>query len=863
MAAAAVVEFPLAEPEDCVVCADRLREGLANHRGVVAVEPVPGRDAVRVSYDPDLCSLDCLDEAAQELRLDLKGTYAHQVCRVEGMDCADCAQTIERAVSRMNGVTNVAVSFPAATMRVEFQPGVVELDRIASKVDRLGYRVERPGVEHVRGRLSGRLTRERTTQVAAALLVVALVVDFVTGLPANPLYSAAIVIGGLPLARSGVAALLATRRPNINLLMTIAAVGAAAIDAWLEAALVVVLFSVGEMLEGRAVNRARRELASLVSLTPEMARVRRRQGTGAFALVEETEIPVEDVAMGDLVVIRPGERIPVDGVVREGSSAVDQAPITGESTPIDKVADDPVFAGTLNGQGLLVIETTTAPGDTTLARIGKLVAEAQGRKSPSERWVDSFARWYTPAVVGAAVLVAAVPPLFGVAFSTSFYNALALLILACPCALVISTPVAIVSALGRASAAGVLVKGGAHLEQAATITSVAFDKTGTLTEGRPQVAAVEAFDGDEAALLAAAASLESGSEHPLARAIVLLARERGLPIRPVVDFEALTGLGARGRVGGVLVMIGDPRLFDNLSRDVTDSLQGLRALGQTAVIVSTNGRPAGVIGIADTLREEAAEAVAELRKLGIAPIVLLTGDNGMTASAVAQRVGIDQVRSSLLPQDKAREISLLGAGLAMVGDGVNDAPALAAADLGIAMGSAGSDTAIEVADIAIMGDDPRKVAGLIGLARWTKAVVRQNIAFSLGTKLVAGGVLAAGFLPLWGAVVADVGASLIVVGNGLRLIRGRPSGASRGLPLLQPKARLDSPSSTGPPATSSGEDACCAPADGRLLAHPSVLCPAAPSPAALTEPHPAHEGCDHDDDRALGRDTVETAVPKD
>ena len=623
------------------------------------------------------------------------------------------------------------------------------------------------------------------------------------------MYATAAVIGGLPLARSGVAAFLATRRPDINLLMTIAVIGAAAIDAWLEAALVVVLFSVGEMLEGRAVSRARRELTSLVSLTPEVARVRRRQGTGAFALVEEIEIAVEDVGVGDLVVIRPGERIPVDGVVREGSSAVDQAPITGESTPIDKVVDDGVFAGTLNVQGLLLIETTTAPGDTTLDRIAKLVAEAQGRKSPSERWVDSFARWYTPAVIVAAVLVAAVPPFFGVAFATSFYDALALLILACPCALVISTPVAIVSALGRASAAGVLVKGGAHLEQAATITSVAFDKTGTLTEGRPQVAAVEAFQGDEDALLADAASLESGSEHPLARAIVLAARERGLPIRPVVDFEALTGLGARGRVGGEVVTIGDPRLFENLPDEVADTLQRLRALGQTAVIVEKNGVPRGVIGIADTLRAEAAEAVAELRRLGIAPIVLLTGDNGLTAAAVAQRVGIDEVRSSLLPQDKAAEIAALGAGLAMVGDGVNDAPALAAADLGIAMGSAGSDTAIEVADVAIMGDDPRKVAGLIGLARWTKSIVRQNIAFSLGTKLVAGGILAAGALPLWGAVVADVGASLIVVGNGLRLIRGRPAGAGRALPLLQPKARLELPPTTVSSGDGSTRDACC------------------------------------------------------
>ena len=788
MAPAALVELPLLEPDDCAACAERLRAGLANHRGVVEVEPVAEGDAVRVRYDPDLCSLDCLDEAARELRLDLESAYAHRICRVEGMDCADCAQTIERAVSRLGGVTNVAVSFPTQTMRVEYEPAAVGLDRIAALVGRLGYRVEGTGTVSGR-RLLAWPARERTTLLAAALLAVALVVDLATDLTAIPLYAGAIVVGGLPLARSGLTALIATRRPGINLLMTIAAVGATAIGAWLEAALVVVLFSIGELLEGRAVDRARRELASLVSLTPETARVRRRQGSGPFALVEEVEVSVAEVAIGDLVVVRPGERIPVDGVLREGASAVDQAPITGESTPVDKIVGDDVFAGSLNGQGLLLVEATTAPGDTTLDRIGKLVAEAQARKSPSERWVDSFARWYTPAVVGVAVLVAAVPPLFGVSFSTSFYSALALLILACPCALVISTPVAIVSALGRASAAGVLVKGGAHLEQAATIQAVAFDKTGTLTEGRPEIAAIEPFDCEADDLLLLAASLEQGSEHPLARAIVRAGAARNLVLLPVEDFEALTGLGARGRVDGTIVVIGDPRLVEgDLPAAVTDGLARLRALGQTAVVVVRDGRPAGLIGIADTLREEAVEAVSELRRLGIAPIVLLTGDNGTTAAAVAARVGIDEIRASLLPQDKSAAIATLGPGLAMVGDGVNDAPALAAASLGVAMGSAGSDTAIEVADVAIMGDDPRKVAGLIGLARWTKGIVRQNIAFSLGTKLAAAAILAAGALPLWGAVVADVGASLIVVGNGLRLIRGRPAGSLRGKPLLTPAA---------------------------------------------------------------------------
>ena len=790
MAPPALVELTMRDPGDCLACADRLREGLSHHRGIVGVESIEGRDAIMVSYDPDLCSLDCLDQAAEELRIDLEGAYQHRVCRLEGMDCADCAQTIERAVTRMSGVTNVAVSFPASTMRVEYQPAVVGFERIAGQVGRLGYRVEGAEEKGSRRLLATWANRERTTILAAALLGLALLVDFATALTAVPLYAAAALVGGLPLARSGVAALLATRRPDINLLMTIAVIGASVIGAWLEAALVVVLFAIGEVLESRAVDRARRELASLVSLAPETARVRRRQGSGPLALVQEIEIDVADVVVGDAVVIRPGERVPVDGVVREGVSAVDQAPITGESTPVDKAVGDAVFAGTLNAQGLLVAEATTAPGDTTLARIGKLVTEAQARKSPSERWVDAFARWYTPAVVGAAVLVAAVPTLLGVAFLTSFYAALALLILACPCALVISTPVAIVSALGRASAAGVLVKGSVHLEQAASIRAVAFDKTGTITEGRPRVAAIEAVEGSEEDLLGVAATLESGSEHPLARAIVQEARDRGVALGAVEGFEALTGLGARGRINGRTVAIGDPRLFETLPDAVLDAVDALRARAQTAVVVAVDDTVLGAIGIADTLRGEASEAVSDLRRLGVGSVVLLTGDNARTAAAMAAAAGIDDVRASLLPQDKAAAIAELGDGVAMVGDGVNDAPALAASSIGFAMGSAGSDTAIEVADVAIMGDDPRKVAGLIGLARWTKSVVRQNIAFSLGTKLIAAGILAAGALPLWGAVVADVGASLVVVANGLRLIRGRPAGSLRSAPLLQPVAKF-------------------------------------------------------------------------
>ena len=793
MAAVNTVELPIGIDEDCTACSDRLREGLLRHRGIAAITPAEGRQALRVDYDPDLCSLGCLGEAAAELRIDVGAGFEHEVLRVAGMDCYDCAQTIERAVTRMPGVSYVSVNFPAARMRVEYRPETVALERVADRVQRLGYRVSTP--EDAGGAAPATppwwRRRDALTAVAAVLTLLALALDLAAGLDgaAIGLYGAAIVLGGWPIARSGVAALVATRRPDINLLMAIAVVGAAAIDAWLEGALVVVLFAVGEALEGRAVERARRELAGLVSLAPEFARVRRPHADAdADGDYEEVEVAIAELRVGDLAVVRPGERIPADGIATEGASAVDQAPITGESTPVDKAPGDPLFAGTLNGQGLLVVEVGAAPGDSTLDKIARLVAEAQARKSPSERWVDRFALVYTPLVILAAVLVAIVPPVaFGAEFADAFYSALALLILACPCALVISTPVSIVSALARASAAGVLVKGGAHLEQAAAIEAVAFDKTGTLTAGRPRLVDVEAFDGDADGLLVLAASLEQGSEHPLAKAIVGAARDRGLRLSTTADFEALTGLGARGTVDGARVMVGNARLFS--AEDVLDERSGellarLRDAGRTAVLVTRDDVAVGALALADTPRPEAAEAVAQLHRLGIRRTVMLTGDNQATAAAVAAELGIDEVRAELLPGDKAAVIGELGPGIAMVGDGVNDAPALAAADLGLAMGSAGSDTAIEVADVALMGDDPRKVAGLIGLARWTKAIVRQNIAFSLGTKLIAVVVLAAGALPLWAAVATDVGASLIVVANGLRLLRRAPSGRLRSAPLL-------------------------------------------------------------------------------
>jgi Cd2+/Zn2+-exporting ATPase len=861
-----------AAPGGCGDCAQRLRGALGEHDGVRGVTAAGGR--LLVELDDDRCSRDCLLRAWERARGEIDDHYAHTVMTVDGMDCASCARTVTAAIGRLPSVSGVEVSFTTGRMLVEHEPASLDRGAVEKRVAQLGYRVRGEDAPVATGggpgtaaaaadptaagaaaaggplaRLAVSLRALRAadllTLVSFALLLVAVVLDLATSFPAAWLYGAAVAVGIGPIARSGIVALVTTRRPEIKFLMTIAAIGAVAIGAWMEAALVVVLFAVGEWLEGRAVARARRELESLVTLAPQTARLRDASADGG-----EREVAVSALALGDLVVVRPGERLPADGTVAEGRSAVDQAAITGESVPVDKEPGDGVFAGTLNAQGLLVVRVESAPGDTTLARIGRLVAEAQARRAPSERWVDAFARVYTPAVIAVASLVAVVPPLaWDATWDGSLYSALALLILACPCALVLSTPVTIVSALGRASAAGVLVKGGEHLERAAAIRTVAFDKTGTLTAGRPQVVAVEPVGDGPAApsgalplaepaaapsgalplaepaaactdgccapetvaptgaaddLLATAAALEQGSEHPLAAAIVTAARERGLALAPVSGFSARPGFGARALVGGREVVAGKPGLFgDEIRAALAAPLERIAAAGQTAVVVTRDGAPLGAIGLADPPRPEASEATAQLARLGVRT-AMISGDNAAAAAAVAAAVGIDEVRADALPADKARVVGELGGDVAMVGDGVNDAPALASAALGVAMGSAGSDTAIEVADVALMGDDPRKVAGLIGLARWTRATVRANIAFSLGTKLVAAAFLAAGMLPLWAAVASDVGASLVVVLWGLRVLVASPSGRMAGMPVLERPRRA-----TAPPAAHHHDGPCC------------------------------------------------------
>ena len=561
-------------------------------------------------------------------------------------------------------------------------------------------------------------------------------------------------------------------RPDMNLLMTIAVIGAAAIGEWFEAATVTFLFAVSLLLESWSVGRARRAIGMLMDLAPPSARVRDDDG-------KEHDVPPEDVAVGTVFIVRPGERIPLDGDVVRGVSDVNQAPITGESVPVPKKPGLGAFAGTINGDGVLEVECTKPADDTTLAHIIRMVGEAQSRRAPSEQWVEQFARIYTPAVMGLAATVFLIPPLlFGGEWFDWLYRSLVLLVIACPCALVISTPVSVVAALAAAARNGVLIKGGIYVEAPAHLRAIAMDKTGTLTEGKPSLVDVVPMSGhDEMELLQRAAALESHSNHPLARAIVAAARERGVTIPDANELEIIQGKGATGRMGGKPYWLGSHRYLEERRQetpDVHDRLEAMQQAGRTVVVVGNETHVCGFITLADSLRPITAQTLKRLRDAGIEQIVMLTGDNQGTAEVIGEQAGIDEVHAELLPEDKVRAVETLVAKyhrVAMVGDGVNDAPALARASLGIAMGAAGSDAAIETADIALMSDDLSKLPWLIGHSRRTLAIIRQNITFSLAVKALFVVLTFAGSASLWAAIAADMGASLLVIFNGLRLLR--------------------------------------------------------------------------------------------
>ncbi|HVV83365.1 MAG TPA: heavy metal translocating P-type ATPase [Kofleriaceae bacterium] len=585
--------------------------------------------------------------------------------------------------------------------------------------------------------------------------------------PVIALAVASMVTGGPRTLRKGLVA-LRTLTLNINLLMTIAVIGAVAIGQWPEAAMVTFLFALADLIESKSTDRARDAIRSLMALAPEVAVVRRGE---SWVEVEASSIPA-----GERILVKPGERVPLDGTIREGSTSIDQAPITGESAPVDRAPGDGVFAGTINQQGAIEVEVTADAGHSTLARIARTIREAQGKVAPTQRFVDRFARYYTPIVVLLALGIAAAPPLLGgAAFQPWLYKALVLLVIACPCALVIPTPITVVSGLTAAARRGILVKGGVYLEDARRLRVIALDKTGTLTHGQPLLVDIDPLRGttrDD--LLQRAASLEATSSHPIAHAVT---QAWTGPMLETDDVRAVTGKGVEGTVGDRHLAIGSHRLAEERGvcrPEVEAILETLESQGRSVMVVWDADGVLGVLGVADTVRETSVEAVHRLHARGIR-LAMLTGDNATTAGSIAREVGIDEVRANLLPEDKLAAIDELTAKhgpVGMVGDGVNDAPALARAAIGFAMGAAGSDTALETADVALMKDDLRGVADFVDLSRRTSTILRANIAVAIGIKVVFFGLAVAGVATLWMAVFADMGASLIVAANGLRLLRG-------------------------------------------------------------------------------------------
>jgi len=719
--------------------------------------------------------------------------------KIYGMDCAEETSVLKREIGPIvGGVERLHFDILNGKMTVAPAPAEVSPQAVTDAVARTGMRAELWSEPSGAASQDPAWYRRRRTILTAASglcsLVGFLLHAWVAGgfaaalgsegttsghdvpLAAKLLYGLAILSGSWYVAPK---AWLAARRlrPDMNLLMIIAVLGAVGIGEWFEAATVSFLFAFSLALESWSVSRARRAVATLLDLTPPSARLEGKDGT-------EEIVPPERVPVGALFIVKPGERIPLDGRVVRGASAVNQAPITGESVPVAKSAGDSVFAGTINGDGALFVESTKPAQDTALAHIIRMVGEALGKRSSAEQWVEKFARVYTPAVLALAVAVLLVPPLlFGGAWAGWFYRSLVLLVIACPCALVISTPVSIVAAVAASARNGVLVKGGVYIELPAAIKAMALDKTGTLTEGKPVVTEIVPLEGqDEAEVLGRAAALESLSQHPLARAIVDFARQRGLKLLPAEDFQTIQGKGATARLNGTPYWVGSHRYLEERKQETEEVHQRLEALsnaGRTVVCVGNDRHVCGLIAIADRPRPEARQALVALREAGVERIVMLTGDNKGTAEAVARETGVDEVYAELLPADKVRVVESLVSKhgkVAMVGDGVNDAPAMARATLGIAMGAAGSDAAVETADIALMSDDLSKLPWLVRHSRQTVRIIRQNIGFSLAVKALFVALTFLGYASLWAAIAADMGASLVVIFNALTLLRPAATG---------------------------------------------------------------------------------------
>ena len=698
--------------------------------------------------------------------------------RVVGMDCADEVAALERALKPVPGIREFKVNLMAGKVTFAHEKRI-STDDLISAVDKAGLkaRVIAEGEE-----------QETSASAQRARLIAVAVSGIFTGIGllmqwqkiAEPygrivVFVTAIIAGGWFIAPK---ALRAIRQLSLdmNVLMTVAVIGAALIGEWSEGAAVVFLFALSEALEAFSLNRARRAIQALLKLAPETALVKRGS--------DVKEVPVAEVNVGEIVAIRSGAKVPLDGEVVSGESAVNQAPITGESMPVEKKSGDQVFAGTINTEGSLEVRVTKPHSETTLSKIIHLVEEAQSEKAPSQRFVDRFARIYTPAVFVVALLVLLIPPLvFNGEWNTWIYRSLVLLVIACPCALVISTPVSIVSGLTAMARRGVLIKGGTHLESIGKLRALAVDKTGTITEGKPKVTKVTPWNGkSEDEVIRVGAAIDAHSDHPLAQAVVNYANERRIPFSRSEQYQSRTGRGAEARIDGHLYFVGNHRFAHELgvcSPELEKLLSDIEAQAQSVVVVGhvphdgEKGDVLGVISVADTVRSNAKDAIAALHKAGVEKVIMLSGDNQRTVDAISKQVGIDEANGGLLPDDKIKRVKELDAKykyVGMIGDGVNDAPAMAAATVGIAMGTTGTDTAIETADIALMKDDLSKVAEAVVLGRRTMRVIQTNIAFALLVKAAFLVLAFTGHTSLWLAILADTGATLVVIANALRLL---------------------------------------------------------------------------------------------
>ena len=692
------------------------------------------------------------------------------VFRIPAMDCPNEENDIRKALAGIEGIRSLRFELASRTLTID--GGQSAQESALQAVRQLGFEVL--PIEHEKTETPSGFGEISKALIALALAIGAEALDFFAPdtLPFKglgmALAAAAIAFSGFSTYRKGLAA-LRRGQLNMNALMGVAVTGAFLIGQWPEAAMVMALYAIAELIEARSVDRARNAIKGLLALTPETAEIRQSDGTWL-------ETPADKVAIGALARVKPGARIPLDGRVVSGSSAVNQAPVTGESIPVDKMTGDPVFAGTINETGTLEFEVTAAANNTTLARIIHAVEAAQGTRAPTQRFVDRFAAIYTPAVFAIAVIVAVGGPwLFDWTWTQALYKALVLLVIACPCALVIATPVTVVSGLGAAARRGILIKGGVYLEEARKLRAIALDKTGTITEGKPRLVATEVLSpsDSEAKVLSWAASLAGHSDHPVSKAI---AKGLNLPENVLTDFTALPGRGIEARLDGHTLILGNHRLIEDrglCSPEIEAHLSVHENQGRTATLLATEDQVLAIFAVADTIKESSREAITDLHRLGVTS-VMLTGDNAATAVSIARQAGIDDARGNLLPEDKLTAIEELQGRFgptAMTGDGINDAPALARADIGVAMGAAGTDTAMEAADVVIMNDDLRRIPETIRLSRQTHAVLWQNIALALGIKAVFLGLAVFGSATMWMAVFADMGASLLVVANGLRTLR--------------------------------------------------------------------------------------------